>query len=50
MGVEEEMEVEVDVLGDVMRGDKHMAMEMSVKLRLKTGVGVASYVMIHARA
>ena len=46
------MEVEVDVLGDVMRGDKHMVMEMSVKLRLKTrtGVGVASYVMSHERA
>ena len=36
VGVDEEMEVEEDVQGDVVRGDKHMAMEMSVKLRLKT--------------
>ena len=30
MGVDEEMEVEVDVQGDVVRGDKHMAMKMRV--------------------
>ena len=44
-------DVEVDVQGDVVRGDKHLAMKMRVTFFSKnTGVDVASYVLSHARA